>query len=112
MKKNSDKSCDLGVWILILIFGGVIMILMCIAAANYTTADDEIEITPEPTSIEFDFNADIDGVEYFKDHGPETYVFKTDKQDIEVTIYRNHVTIVDNTTGEYVSIDYDEIYLY
>lgn len=113
MKNFSEKIADLVAWILIFLF---LVMLVRVAYSDYTKLMEEaeaaLEATPEPTPIEFEFNTDIDGVEYFKDHGPETYVFKTDEYDVEVTIYRNHVTISDNDTGEYVSINFDQLYLY
>lgn len=110
MRKFSDTIAVVSAWILIFLFVAAAIMLFYVAYSDYTELKEEMESTPEP--IEFNFNTDIDGVEYFKDHGPETYVFKTDEYDVEVTIYRNHVTIVDNETGEYVSIDFDQVYLY
>lgn len=110
MRKFSDTIVVVFTWILIFLFVAVAIMLFYVAYSDYTELKEKMESTPEP--IEFNFNTDINGVEYFKDHGPETYMFKTDEHDVEVTIYRNHVTISDNDTGEYVSIDFDEIYLY
>lgn len=116
MKNFSDKISDVIIWILLFLFVGAIIMLIYVASSTYKELMEEaeaaLEATPEPTPIEFEFNTDIDGVEYFKDHGPETYVFETDEYDVEVTIYRNHVTISDNDTGEYVSINFDQLYLY
>lgn len=110
MRKFSDTIVVVFTWILIFLFVAVAIMLFYVAYSDYIELKEEMESTPEP--IEFDFNTDIDGVEYFKDHGPETYVFKTDEYDVEVTIYRSHVTISNNDTGEYVSIDFDQLYLY
>lgn len=116
MRKFSDTIVVVFTWILIFLLVGAVIMLFYVASSTYKELIEEaeaaLEATPEPTSIEFDFNIDIDGIEYFKDHGPETYVFKTDEYDVEVTIYRNHVTISDNDIGEYVSIDFDQLYLY